>query len=156
LCKLLVFFLEGETITPAGRFNGTPHDNNIIRCTKCRAINPILNPASRTPVSTPTEDVVDLSPHTPLWIKKSATTKGYRKGLACWAAFCGRRQFTNKNLIHEKKVLLFLKEEVLTIRTRKKKARGTNKRRAPSNTLSAEVQMQPLRPKRLRPAMSRR
>jgi hypothetical protein len=41
------------------------HDNNIIRCTKCRAIDPILNPAPRTPVSMPAEDVVDLSESPP-------------------------------------------------------------------------------------------
>jgi hypothetical protein len=35
--------------------------------------------------------------------KKSATTKGYRKGLACWAAFCGRRKYTDKDLVHEKR-----------------------------------------------------
>jgi hypothetical protein len=57
--------------------------------------------------------------------RKKATVKGYRKGLACWAAFCERRHFTDKDLVHEKKILLFLKEEVLTMRVRKKAARGT-------------------------------
>src|ERR1700735_2742551 len=56
--------------------------------------------------------------------RKKATIKGYRTGLACWAAFCERRHFTDKDLVHEKKILLFLKEEVLVKRTAKRKARG--------------------------------
>ena len=27
------------------------------------------------------------------------TKKGYKKGLACWAAFCTRRQFTDKDTV---------------------------------------------------------
>ncbi|KAJ5904866.1 short-chain dehydrogenase [Penicillium subrubescens] len=49
-------------------------------------------------------------------MRPRATSKGYRKGLACWAAFCKRRRFTDADLVHEKKILLFLKEDVLTMR----------------------------------------
>src|SRR5256885_12756409 len=49
--------------------------------------------------------------------------KGYRKGLVCWATFCARRQFTDADLVCEKKILLFLKEDVLTMRTPKKGAK---------------------------------
>jgi hypothetical protein len=48
-----------------------------------------------------------------MWPKR--TIKGYRKGLACWAAFCARRQFADADLVREKKILLFLKEDVLTV-----------------------------------------
>lgn len=58
-----------------------------------------------------------------------ATSKGYRKGLVCWATFCTRRQFTDADLVHEKKVLLFLKEDVLTMRIRKKGAKRMDKLR---------------------------
>jgi hypothetical protein len=50
-------------------------------------------------------------------IRPKATVKGYKKGLACWAAFCARRHYTDGWLVHEKKILLFLKEDVLTKRT---------------------------------------
>jgi hypothetical protein len=60
--------------------------------------------------------------------RRKATTKGYRKGLACWAAFCARRHFTDKNLVHVKKILLFLKDDVLTMRI-PKKTKGTKKLR---------------------------
>jgi hypothetical protein len=62
-----------------------------------------------------------------MWPKR--TTKGYRKGLACWAVFCARRQFTDADLVREKKILLFLKEDVLTMRTPKKGARSVGKLR---------------------------
>jgi hypothetical protein len=88
--------------------------------------------------------------------RKKATVKGYRKGLACWAAFCERRHFTDKDLVHEKKILLFLKEEVLTMRVRKKKARGTGTGRRtgngssvtflPPSTTPAAPEMLPLTP----------
>ena len=73
------------------------------------------------------------------------TKKGYRKGLACWAAFCTRRQFADND--HEKKILLFLKEDVLTKRTRKRQARGTNKRKIGTMRPSKQLdEMQPLTP----------
>jgi hypothetical protein len=60
-------------------------------------------------------------------MRPKATSKGYRKGLVCWAAFCTRRQFTDAELVHEKKILLFLKEDVLTMRIPKKGARRIDK-----------------------------
>jgi Centromere DNA-binding protein complex CBF3 subunit, domain 2/Transcriptional activator of glycolytic enzymes len=60
-------------------------------------------------------------------LRPKATIKGYRKGLACWAAFCARRNFTDKDLVHEKKILLFLKEDVLTMRTTKRPAKKMEK-----------------------------
>ena len=59
-----------------------------------------------------------VAPQRKIWPK--AITKGYRKGLACWTVFCARRQFMDSNLVREKKILLFLKEDVLTMRTPKK------------------------------------
>ena len=73
------------------------------------------------------------------------TKKGYKKGLACWAAFCTRRQFADTDTVHEKKILLFLKEDVLTKRTRKRQARGTNKRRIMRPSEQPD-KMQPLTP----------
>jgi len=52
--------------------------------------------------------------------RKKATIKGYRKGLACWAAFYERHHFTDKDL-------LFLKEEIPTMQAPMKKVRGTSK-----------------------------
>ena len=87
--------------------------------------------------------------------------KGYRTGLACWAAFCERRHFTDKDLVHEKKILLFLKEEVLVKRTAKRKARGTSRATgngsssvfSPSPTLvPAAPQMVPLKPETIEAA----
>jgi hypothetical protein len=75
VCFLVTLYMASQAALAAFRFcgvDGTAHDNNIIRCTKCRAINPILNPASRAsnnPASrapnTPTEEVVDLSESPP-------------------------------------------------------------------------------------------
>lgn len=62
-------------------------------------------------------------------IRPRATSKGYRKGLVCWAAFCARRQFTDTDLVHEKKVLLFLKEDVLTMRIPRKGAKRMDRMR---------------------------
>jgi hypothetical protein len=53
--------------------------------------------------------------------------KGNKKGLACWAAFCARRDFTDKDSVHEKKILLFLKEDVLTMQTPNKRAKKMEK-----------------------------
>jgi centromere DNA-binding complex CBF3 subunit-like protein len=60
-------------------------------------------------------------------IRPKRTTKGYRKGLRCWQAFCARRQFTDADLVREKKILLFLKEDVLTMRTPMKRRNRAGK-----------------------------
>jgi hypothetical protein len=82
-------------------------------------------------------------------IRPKRTIKGYRKGLVCWAAFCTRRHFTDGNLVHEKKILLFLKEDVLTMRTPMKRRSRTLE---PSSSLlsllspSSPLPMLPLTP----------
>jgi hypothetical protein len=63
--------------------------------------------------------------------RKPATTKGYRKGLACWAAFCGRRKFTDNDLVHEKKVLF--SQGRGSDDPNQKEESERNKRRAPNN-----------------------
>jgi hypothetical protein len=90
-------------------------------------------------------------------MRPRATSKGYRKGLVCWAAFCTRRRFTDADLVHEKKVLLFLKEDVLTMRIPKKGAQRMGKLRVfpagketlvfpPPSTSSLTPLMLPLTP----------